>query len=93
MTITTTQTLNQKAAKKVAKAPILPKTNAPFTLGQVKSAIPAHLFQHSLLVRAPTLPSELLSLPSFYLTHIYIYLFILILNFTFSGLLYLIFII
>jgi hypothetical protein len=53
MTITTTQTLNQKAAKKGGKerAPIIPKENAPFTLGQIKGAIPPHLFKHSMLVR------------------------------------------
>lgn len=51
MTITTTQTLNQKAAKKGGKerAPIIPKENAPFTLGQIKGAIPPHLFKHSML--------------------------------------------
>jgi len=55
MTITTTQTLNQKAAKKGGKerAPIIPKENAPFTLGQIKGAIPPHLFKHSMLVRTP----------------------------------------
>jgi hypothetical protein len=53
MTITTIQTLNQKAAKPTGKehAPIIPKANTPFTLGQIKGAIPPHLFKHSLLVR------------------------------------------
>lgn len=55
MTITTTRTLGQKAGKPgaAARPPILPKANAPFTLGQIRSAIPPRLFQHSLLVRVP----------------------------------------
>jgi hypothetical protein len=76
MTITTTQTLNQKAAKKGGKerAPIIPKENAPFTLGQIKGAIPPHLFKHSMLVRLPS--------PSFYLfIRHYIYYYALIIEF------------
>ncbi len=57
MTITTTTALGQKKAKQGSseRMPIIEKQNPPFTLTQLKQAIPPHCFKHSLPVCTSTI--------------------------------------